>query len=95
MAMEMSMRSRVSVLRRRYDRPVTMSMTRRLFQLVEPVAVVTYVADEPTEAVMALGLRNGWDAYFAVHPEKSKDWRHRMHELEDWSFDILSHWLVG
>lgn len=40
-------------------------MARRLFQLVEPVAVVTYMANEPTEAVMALGLRNVWDAYFA------------------------------
>ena len=44
---------------------MTESVGRRLFQLVEPVAVVTYMADEPTEAVMALGLRNSWDAYFA------------------------------
>src|SRR5215203_1153532 len=44
---------------------MTESMARRLFQLVEPVAVVTYMANEPTEAVMALGLRNMWDAYFA------------------------------
>jgi hypothetical protein len=41
------------------------SMARRLFQLVEPVAVVTYMADEPTQAVMALGAGNVWDAYFA------------------------------
>jgi hypothetical protein len=41
------------------------SMARRLFELVEPVAVVTYMAEEPTAAVMALGLRNPWDAYFA------------------------------
>lgn len=44
---------------------MTRLMARRLFQLVEPVAVVTYMANEPTEAVMALGLRNVWDAYFA------------------------------
>jgi hypothetical protein len=49
----------------RYGRPMTESTARRLFQLVEPVAVVTYMANEPTEAVMALGLRNVWDAYFA------------------------------
>jgi len=41
------------------------SMARRLFRLVEPVAVVTYMADEPTEAVMAFGAGNVWDAYFA------------------------------
>src|SRR5262245_1153812 len=50
---------------RRYGRPVDAPLARRLFQLVEPVAVVTYLANEPTEAVMALGLRNVWDAYFA------------------------------
>jgi hypothetical protein len=44
---------------------MTESVGRRLFQLIEPVAVVTYMADEPTEAVMALGLGNVWDAYFA------------------------------
>jgi hypothetical protein len=41
------------------------SLARRLFELVEPVAVVTYMAPEPTEAVMALGLPGVWDAYFA------------------------------
>jgi hypothetical protein len=40
-------------------------IARRMFQLVEPIAVVTYNSDEPTEALMALGLRNVWDAYFA------------------------------
>ena len=44
---------------------MTESLARRLFQLVEPIAVVTYMADEPTEAVMALGLPTVWDAYFA------------------------------
>ena len=51
--------------RQRYGGPMTESMARRLFELVEPIALVTYMADEPTEAVMALGLRNMWDAYFA------------------------------
>ena len=44
---------------------MTESMARRLFELVEPVALVTYMAPEPTEAVMALGLPTMWDAYFA------------------------------
>jgi hypothetical protein len=44
---------------------MTDSMARRLFHLVEPIAVVTYMANEPTEAVMALGLPTVWDAYFA------------------------------
>ncbi|MEY2468792.1 MAG: hypothetical protein QOF21_1490 [Actinomycetota bacterium] len=42
------------------------STARRLFQLFEPVAVVAYMAAEPTAAVMALGLPNVWDAYFAA-----------------------------
>ena len=40
-------------------------MARRLYELIEPVALVTYMADEPTEAVMGLGLPTMWDAYFA------------------------------
>jgi hypothetical protein len=38
---------------------------RRLHHLVEPIHLVTYFADEPTEALMAHGLRNYWDGYFA------------------------------
>ena len=36
-----------------------------MFELVEPIALVTYMAEEPTRAVMALGLPSMWDAYFA------------------------------
>jgi hypothetical protein len=38
---------------------------RRLFRLVEPVHLVTYFSAEPTDALMALGLRDYWDGYFA------------------------------
>jgi len=38
---------------------------RRMFRLVEPIHPVTYFAHEPTDALMALGLRNYWDGYFA------------------------------
>jgi len=38
---------------------------RRLYRLVEPIHLVTYFCEEPTEALMALGLRNYWDGYFA------------------------------
>jgi helix-turn-helix protein len=41
------------------------STARRLAQLVDPIHVVTYFADEPTEELMALGHRNYWDGYFA------------------------------
>src|SRR5690242_4125433 len=38
---------------------------RRLHRLVEPIHLVTYFCGEPDNALMALGLRNTWDAYFA------------------------------
>ncbi len=44
---------------------MTESTGRRMFRLVEPIALVTYQAREPAEAVMTLGFRNFWDAYFA------------------------------
>ena len=47
---------------------VSNATARRLFQPVEPIAVVTYMAPEPTEAVMALGAGTMWDAYFATGP---------------------------
>ncbi|RSM67259.1 hypothetical protein DMH03_02235 [Amycolatopsis sp. WAC 01376] len=40
-------------------------VARRMYDLVEPIGLVPYFADEPDEALMALGLRNQWDAYFA------------------------------
>lgn len=39
--------------------------SRRLFRLVEPIHLVTYFSEEPTKALVALGLRNYWDGYFA------------------------------
>jgi hypothetical protein len=38
---------------------------RRLYLLVEPIHLVTYLSEEPTEALLAFGLRNYWDGYFA------------------------------
>jgi hypothetical protein len=38
---------------------------RRLYRLVEPIHLVTYFSGEPTDALLALGLRNYWDGYFA------------------------------
>jgi hypothetical protein len=52
---------------------VSNATARRLFQLVEPIAVVTYLAPEPTEAVMALGAGTMWDAYFAPGPRAGPD----------------------
>jgi hypothetical protein len=34
------------------------SMARRMFELVEPIGVIPYSADEPNEAMFALGFTN-------------------------------------
>src|SRR6476620_938122 len=36
-----------------------------MFDLVEPIGVLPYSADEPNEAMFALGFTNYWDTYFA------------------------------
>src|SRR5580704_11539272 len=41
------------------------SMARRMFELVEPFGVIPYSADEPNEAMFALGFTNYGDTYFA------------------------------
>jgi hypothetical protein len=40
-------------------------MARRMFELVEPIGVIPYSADEPNEAMFALGFSDFWDTYFA------------------------------
>ena len=37
---------------------------RRMFELVEPIATITF-SEVPNEAFLALGMRNYWDGYFA------------------------------
>lgn len=39
---------------------------RRIHPLVESIHTVTYFAEEPTDQLTALGLRNYWDGYFAA-----------------------------
>ncbi len=38
---------------------------RRMFELLEPICLVTYLADECNEELAALGHRTYWDGYFA------------------------------
>ena len=40
-------------------------LARRMFELVEPIGAIPYSADEPNEAMFALGFTNYWDTYFA------------------------------
>ncbi len=41
------------------------SIARRMFELVEPIGVIPYSADEPNDAMFALGFTDYWDTYFA------------------------------
>ncbi len=45
--------------------PTSGATARRMFGLVEPIGLIPYAAGEPAEALLALGLRNYWDTYFA------------------------------
>ena len=43
----------------------TATTARRMFELLEPICLVTYLADEANEELAALGHRTYWDGYFA------------------------------
>lgn len=43
----------------------TVSTARRMFELLEPICLVTFLADESNEELAALGHRTYWDGYFA------------------------------
>jgi hypothetical protein len=45
--------------------PTSPATARRMFELVEPIGLIPYATDEPAEALMAFGLGNYWDTYFA------------------------------
>lgn len=45
--------------------PFTSASARRMFELVEPIGVIPYSADDPNETMFALGFTNYWDTYFA------------------------------
>jgi hypothetical protein len=66
-------------------------------KLQHEVKVIHYLVQKPWRARSTLSGASElwWDAYFRVHPEKPHDFRQRLHELEDWSFDRLAHWIVG
>ncbi|MFE0025951.1 MarR family transcriptional regulator [Amycolatopsis sp. NPDC059021] len=40
-------------------------VARRMYDLIEPIGLVPYLAEGSDDDLMALGLRNPWDAYFA------------------------------
>jgi hypothetical protein len=40
-------------------------VARRMYELIEPICLVNFFADEPNEAMAGLGLRGYWDGYFA------------------------------
>ncbi len=44
---------------------VMASIARRMFELLEPICLVTFFADECNEELAALGHRTYWDGYFA------------------------------
>ncbi|HET6909888.1 MAG TPA: MarR family transcriptional regulator [Mycobacteriales bacterium] len=41
------------------------SLARRMYELFEPIGLIPYSADEPNDAMFALGFTNYWDTYFA------------------------------
>jgi len=41
------------------------SMARRMFELVEPIGLIPYTADEPNVTMFGLGFTDYWDTYFA------------------------------
>jgi hypothetical protein len=43
----------------------TTHIARRMFELLEPICLVTFLADECNEELAALGHRTYWDGYFA------------------------------
>src|ERR1700759_4318310 len=44
---------------------ITTTTGRRMFELLEPICLVTFMADECNQELAALGHQTYWDGYFA------------------------------
>ena len=44
---------------------ITTTTARRMFELLEPICLVTFMADECNREMAALGHQTYWDGYFA------------------------------
>src|SRR4029078_5009630 len=55
----------LGALELQHEESIMNAMARRMFELVEPIGVIPYSADEPNEAMFALGFTDYWDTYFA------------------------------
>src|ERR1700743_530349 len=44
---------------------ITTTTARRMFELLEPICLVTFLAEECNQELAALGHRTYWDGYFA------------------------------
>ena len=65
--------------------------------LQHEIKIVHYLVQKPWKSRPTLTGASDvwWSAYFGVHPEKAASLKHRLHEAEDWSFEALTHLLVG
>jgi glycogenin glucosyltransferase len=65
--------------------------------LQHEIKIVHYLVQKPWKSRPTLTGASDvwWSAYFEVHPEKAASLKHRLHEAEDWSFEALTHLLVG
>lgn len=59
--------------------------------------ILHYTMQKPwlASATLTGGSDAWWQMYFAAHPEDAKDWRNRLHKLEDRSFDRIIAALLG
>jgi hypothetical protein len=59
--------------------------------------ILHYTVQKPWLAKPTLtgGSSVWWHAYFGAHPEPGSDWKERLHEAEDWTFERLTRLVVG
>ncbi|HSO39064.1 MAG TPA: glycosyltransferase family 8 protein [Labilithrix sp.] len=59
--------------------------------------IIHYMVQKPWQAKTTLtgGSAAWWHMYFEAHPEKAHEWKEKVHEFEDWSFDHLAALVLG
>ena len=60
-------------------------------ELDKEIKIIHYTLQKPWfgKPTVSGGSELWWQVYLEVHPEKEATWRHKLHTLEDWSFDTV------
>jgi hypothetical protein len=66
-------------------------------KLESEAKILHYVVQKPWQARSTLtgASEAWWKTYFHTHMNEARDWKERVHAIEDRAFDAIAAWVTG